>query len=71
MSKASPRPRGALDSSVRIVFVILLAVLTLALSILFLIFFVPIVAYYLWQLLDRTKELERKVAELEGKPEQS
>lgn len=67
MSKPNPRPKGMLDSSVRIVFVILLAVLTLSLNILFLIFFVPVVTYYLWQLLDRTRELERKVAELEEK----
>ncbi len=60
------RPKGALDSSVRIVFVLLLAVLTLALSILFLIFFVPIITYYVWQLLDRTRELEKKVAALEN-----
>ena len=59
------KPRGALDSSARIVFVILLGVLTLALSFLFLIFFVPVVAYYLWKVMDRTRELERKVAELE------
>ena len=65
------KPARKLDSSFRIVFVVLLGALTLTLSVLFLIFFVPIVAYYLWQLLDRTRDLERRLRALEGPSEES
>jgi hypothetical protein len=47
--------------------------LVLFLGIIFLIVFVPLVGWYLWQLLDENRALKARLAILEGpkKPEQS
>ena len=64
MSKAN----RSLNTAVRIVFVILLAFLTLA-GVLFLIFFVPIITYLIWNDQTRIAELEKKVSAMEGQKE--
>ena len=53
----------SLNSVFRIVLLILMAFFVLGEPVLFLIFFVPIVGWYVWRLNDRTKELERKLAD--------
>jgi len=55
-----------LDASVRIVFIVLLGFLTLFLSLLFLAAFVAIAGWYLWSLLDKTRDLEARLSALEG-----
>jgi len=71
MSKSS----GSLGIVVRVVFLVLLAFLVLASPVLFLIFFVPVVGWYILSLSDKNKDLEARLAALEGprrpKPDQS
>ncbi len=63
-----------LDIIIRVVFVVLLAFLLLfpGINYFVLLFFVPIATWYVWRLQDRTRDLERRIASLEGpkKPEQ-
>ncbi len=63
MSKQSP----GLQVTIRVVFLVLMGVLTLYLGLLFLIIFVPVIGWYVWRLVDRNAELEKRVAALEGK----
>jgi 4-amino-4-deoxy-L-arabinose transferase-like glycosyltransferase len=58
--------RGSMNVVVRVTFLALLGLLTLALGLLLLIFFVPIVGWYVWTLSDRNRELEARIAVLEG-----
>jgi 4-amino-4-deoxy-L-arabinose transferase-like glycosyltransferase len=60
------RRRGFLDTAVKVVFLALLGLLTLALQFLFLIIFIPIIGWYIWSLSDRNAELERKLSELQN-----
>jgi hypothetical protein len=50
----------------RVTFLILLALLALEVPGLLIIFFVPIVGWYLWRAQDRIAELEKKLAEREN-----
>jgi len=59
------KPKG-LDISVRVIFLALIGFLTLFLSLLFLAVFVAVVGWYIWGLNDKTKELEARIAALEG-----
>ena len=59
------KPKG-LDVSVRVVFVALIGFLTLFLSLLFLAVFVAVASWYIWSLSDKTKNLEARIAALEG-----
>jgi len=65
------KPRGSMDVAVRVIFVILMGVLTIFLSLLFLAVFVAVVAWYLWKANDRIAALEKKLADKEKQPEQS
>ncbi len=60
------KPLTGIDMAVRIVFLVLLGILTFVLGGLVIVFFVPISLWYIWQLQDRTKHLEERVAALEG-----
>ena len=62
MSKQS----GSLNTILKVVFVALLGLLTLTLGLLLLIFFVPVVAWYVWRLSERNTDLEKRLAALEG-----
>jgi hypothetical protein len=72
---AVSRSSGSISIIVRVVFVILLAFLVLASPVLFLIFFVPVVTWYILSLNDKNKKLEERLAALEGpsakKPEKN
>jgi hypothetical protein len=71
MSKSS----GSFGTVIRIMFLILLALITLGEPGLVLIFLVPIVGWLIWRDQDRIAELERKLTALEKpndpKPDQS
>jgi hypothetical protein len=71
MSKSS----GSFGTVIRIMFLILLALITLREPGLVLIFLVPIVGWLIWRDQDRIAELERKLTALEKpndpKPDQS
>jgi hypothetical protein len=59
---------------VRITFLVLLVFLTLILQLLLLAVFVAVAGWYIWSLSDKNKELEARLAALEGphkKPDQS
>lgn len=60
--------RGILETAVKVVFLGLLVLIVIASAYLLLIFFVPVVVWYIWSLYDKTAKLERRVAALE-KPE--
>ena len=61
------KPRTSLDSAVRVVFVILMGFIALVLTgELFMLIFVPIIVWYLWAARDKTIELEKRLAALEG-----
>ncbi|HEY6282699.1 MAG TPA: hypothetical protein VIW22_02105 [Nitrososphaerales archaeon] len=58
--------RGILETAVKVVFLGLLVLIAIALpAFLLLIFFVPVVVWFIWRLMDRTAELERRLAEKE------
>ena len=59
------KPKG-LDIPVRVIFLALIGFLTLFLSLLFLAVFVAVAGWYIWSLSDKTKDLEARVAALEG-----
>ncbi len=63
------KPRPGLDRAVRITFMVLLGALVLFLGLFFLIVFVPVAAWYLWQLSDRNRDLEARLAAIESPPE--
>ncbi len=70
------KPLRGLDIAVRVVFLVLLAIFVFGgLGALLLLVFVPVVGWLLWRLLDRTAELEERLAALENpgqkKPEGS
>ena len=57
--------RGALELAVKVVFLALLVLVVIASAYLLLIFFVPVVVWYIWSLYDKTAKLEKRVAALE------
>jgi len=57
--------RGILETAVKVVFLGLLVLIVIASAFLLLIFFVPVVVWYIWSLYDKTVKLERRVADLE------
>ena len=57
--------RGVLELAVKVVFLGLLVLIVIASAFLLLIFFVPVVVWFIWRLMDRTAELERRLAEKE------
>ena len=60
-----------LETVTRVVFAVLLGALILfGLAILVLLIFVPVVTWYVWRLQDKNKDLERRMAALEGHPVQ-
>ncbi len=63
------KPQGTYGTVIRMAFLILMAFLVLGEPVLFLIFFVPVVGWFLWSDHDRIAELEKKVAALEGQKE--
>ena len=74
--QAMSKPMKGLDLAVRVVFLVLLALFVFGgLAGILLLFFVPIVGWFVWRLLDRTSELEKRLAALEKpaekKPEDS
>ena len=61
------KPMTTLDITVRVVFLALIAFLTLTGIVIFvLLVFIPVITWYVWRLLDRTKELEARLSALEG-----
>jgi purine-cytosine permease-like protein len=70
LSKSS----GVSSAAVRVLLLVLMAFLLLIGQFLFLLFYVPIVGWYLWRDQDRIKQLEKKVEALENpygkKPDQ-
>ena len=67
------KTKGRMDAAVRVVFLVLIAVLMLftgAIGVLILIVAVPVLAWYVWRLLDRVAELEKKLADKEKQPGQ-
>ena len=70
MSKSS----GISSVAVRVLFLVLMAFAVLISPVLFLIFFVPVVGWFLWRDQDRIMRLEKKVEALENpygkKPDQ-
>ncbi len=69
----STKPAVGINLAVRVVFLVLVAFLAFAIGGLLFVFFAPIVGWYVWRLLDKTAELEKRITELEGhkKPGQS
>jgi hypothetical protein len=57
--------RGILETAVKVVFLGLLVLIVIASAYLLLVFFVPVVVWYIWSLYDKTAKLERRVAALE------
>lgn len=57
--------RGILETAVKVVFLGLLVLIVIASAYLLLIFFVPVVVWYIWSLYDKTSKLEKRVADLE------
>ncbi len=65
------KPRGMLESVTKVVLLVFLAFVGFVFTqSLFMIFFVPVVIYYVWWNYDRTRELERRLSELEKPSEQ-
>ncbi|MDA4119729.1 MAG: hypothetical protein OK436_03985 [Thaumarchaeota archaeon] len=57
--------RGILETAVKVVFLGLLVLIVITSAFLLLVFFVPVVVWYIWSLYDKTAKLERRVAALE------
>lgn len=57
--------RGLLETAVKVVFLGLLVLIVIASAFLLLIFFVPVVVWYIWSLYDKTSKLEKRIAALE------
>jgi predicted membrane protein len=57
--------RGVLETAVKVVFLGLLVLIVIASAFLLLIFFVPVVVWYIWSLYDKTAKLEKRLAALE------
>lgn len=64
MSNKRRNPLG----SYKVVMLVITAFLTLFLGLYFLIVFVPLVVYYLWDYHSKIQELERRLADMEPKP---
>ncbi len=62
----------AAQIGIKIVFLVLMGLIVLSAPVLFLIFFVPIIGWFVWSDHDKIAELEKRIAALEGqkKPEQ-
>jgi flagellar biogenesis protein FliO len=60
------KPRGSMDTIVRITFVILMGVLALFLQLIFIAVFVAVVSWYIWKLSDQNRTLEARISALEG-----
>lgn len=65
------KPRRSLDFTVRITFLVLMALLTLFLGFFFLLVFVPVVGWYVWSLNDKIRDLEARLAPPEEKGQKS
>ncbi|MDA4125853.1 MAG: hypothetical protein OK452_01430 [Thaumarchaeota archaeon] len=62
--------RGALETAVRVVFLILMGFIGLVFTQnFFALFFVPIIGWFVWSTRDKASDLERRVAALE-KPDE-
>jgi nicotinamide riboside transporter PnuC len=64
MSKPGGRS-SFLDTAVKVVFLLLMAFVVLVEPVLFLVFFVPIVGWFVWSAHSKTAELEKRLAALE------
>jgi len=62
---SKPQARKGLTTAVRIVFLVLLAFLAISLPGILIIVFVPVIGWYIWSLLDKNAELEKRIAALE------
>ena len=60
------RTSGSFSTAIRILFLILLAFLVLGEPVLFLIFFVPIIGWFLWRDQDRITQLEKRLDALQN-----
>jgi hypothetical protein len=71
VAKAVNKPKSSrlLVNAVKVVFLALLVLIVIASAFLLLIFFVPLVVWYIWSLYDRTAKLEKRLAVLE-KPDE-
>ncbi len=68
MTRAVSKPKSSptLEMAVRVVFLALLVLIALVVPSSFvLIFFVPVVVWYIWKLRDKTTKLEQRIAALE------
>ena len=66
------KPRGTLESLAQAFGLIFIGFLGFVFTqSLFMLFFVPLVLYYVWRNYDRTRELERRLSQLEGQPVRS
>jgi hypothetical protein len=65
MSRAPMR----MSAITRIIFLVLVAVITLGEPILVLVFFVPIAGWLIWRDQDKIAQLEKRLAALEGPPQ--
>ena len=57
---------NTMSTAVKIVFLVLMGLVVLTVPVLFLVFFVPIVGWFLWSNHDRVTELEKRLAALEN-----
>ena len=63
------KPRGTLESLAQAFILIFIGFVGFVFTqSLFMLFFVPLVLYYVWRNYDRTRELERRLSQLEGQP---
>ncbi len=63
------KSRGLLESFGKAVILVFIGFIGFAFTqSLFTLFFAPIVIYYIWWNHDRTRELERRLSQLEGQP---
>lgn len=63
------KPRGILESLAQVFVLIFVGFVGFVFTqSLFMLFFVPLVLYYVWRNYDRTRELERRLSQLEGQP---
>jgi len=60
------KPKGSMDTLVRITCVILMGVLVLFLPLIFIAVFVAVVSWYIWKLSDQNRNLEARISALEG-----
>ena len=66
------KPRGVLESLAQAFILIFIGFVGFVFTqSLFMLFFVPLILYYFWRNYDRTRELERRLSQLEGQPVRS